>query len=276
MFGKQFLNIAHRGYETRAPENTFAAFEMAMARGADGFEIDVQLTKDREIVVIHDHTLERTTNGTGRVKDKTLDELKGLDAGSWFDPNFRDERIPTLNEILDCYTGSAIVDIEIKDAGFSPRLPKKVVETIKLYHAEESVYVSSFNPLALWYVKRLNSKIKTKIIGFYEPHDPHEKLLNRALLFFQRLAKKEILFVARPDIIDIHHGNLTPDLARRFKRSGRATAVSILETKKDMERVMDLGADIIITRNPRLLKWTISQRSQSYSRPGRHSLTKIK
>ncbi|MCI4060259.1 glycerophosphodiester phosphodiesterase, partial [Bacillus cereus] len=86
-----------------APENTFAAFDLAAEKNADMIELDVQLTKDRQIVVIHDDRVDRTTNGSGFVKDFTLEELQKLDAGSWYGPAFQGERIPTLEAVLKRY-----------------------------------------------------------------------------------------------------------------------------------------------------------------------------
>ena len=106
--------IAHRGASAWAPENTMAAFEKAVELGADGIEVDVQLTADRVLVVMHDDTLDRTTNGNGPLSRKTLAQLKDLDAGSWFDPKFAGEQIPTLQEVLVWARGRCRVDIEVK------------------------------------------------------------------------------------------------------------------------------------------------------------------
>ena len=92
--------VAHRGYSARYPENTASAFDAAISAGADMIELDVCITKDRVPVVIHDQTLERTTDGAGMVSEFNLSELKKLDAGSWFSPEFKGESIPTLEEIL--------------------------------------------------------------------------------------------------------------------------------------------------------------------------------
>src|SRR3990172_9877913 len=92
--------IAHRGASGSCPENTLAAFRRAAALGADMIELDVQLTRDGEVVVIHDWTLDRTTSGTGPVRACSLAELRRLDAGAWFDAAFAGERVPTLGEVL--------------------------------------------------------------------------------------------------------------------------------------------------------------------------------
>jgi len=107
--------IAHRGFSGAAPENTLAAFRKAIDVGSDLIELDIQLSKDGKIVVIHDEILGRATNGQGKVSDHTLQELKKLDAGSKFRAEFSGERIPTLQEVLDLAKGRVLVNIEIKD-----------------------------------------------------------------------------------------------------------------------------------------------------------------
>ena len=113
--GKYPITVtAHRGFSGENPENTLASFRAAIAAGADMVELDVHLTRDNELVVIHDDTLERTTDGKGNVADKTLAELKRLDAGFKFNPRFAGERIPTLTEVLDVTRGRILVNIELK------------------------------------------------------------------------------------------------------------------------------------------------------------------
>src|SRR5919197_4354903 len=99
------LVVGHRGAMGYAPENTLASFELAVEQGADVVELDVHLSRDGQVVVIHDEQLDRTTDGRGLVGDRTLDELKRLDAGSWFDPRFAGQRIPTLHEVLAWASG---------------------------------------------------------------------------------------------------------------------------------------------------------------------------
>ena len=109
--------IAHRGASAYAPENTLAAFERAIALHADWFELDCHLTKDGEVMVMHNGDVDKTTNGQGRIADMTLAELKALDAGSWFAPEFAEEPVPTLGEALDLAKERIGVYVEIKDAG---------------------------------------------------------------------------------------------------------------------------------------------------------------
>ena len=106
--------IAHRGASSYAPENTLAAFDLALHMGCRHLELDVDFTRDGHIVVIHDETVDRTTNGTGPVGSHTLAELRALDAGSWFGPQFAGERIPMFAEVLERYHGRAHLHTEIK------------------------------------------------------------------------------------------------------------------------------------------------------------------
>lgn len=114
----QFLRIAHRGASGHAPENTLAAFRLALELGTDALELDLHQTRDSRIIVIHDHTVDRTTNGHGRVDELTWAEIHRLDAGAWFDARFRGERVPRLEEVLDLVAPTAVrLLIEIKSHG---------------------------------------------------------------------------------------------------------------------------------------------------------------
>ena len=115
------LVIAHRGASGSAPENTMAAFSLAVERGAEVVELDVQMTADGYPVVIHNATVNRTTDGTGLVREKTLAELQTLDAGSWFETRFAGERVPTLEEVVTWARGRVALAIEIKNTPFHYR-----------------------------------------------------------------------------------------------------------------------------------------------------------
>jgi glycerophosphoryl diester phosphodiesterase len=125
---KRLLLIAHRGYSSEAPENTFSAFDLAIERGYHDIELDVQLSRDGVPVIIHDETLERTTNGVGRVADHSYAELSKLDAGSWFAPSFADQRVPSLEDFLIFYKDTAYLHLEIKSS--EAVLPRKIAELI--------------------------------------------------------------------------------------------------------------------------------------------------
>ncbi|WP_059104056.1 glycerophosphodiester phosphodiesterase [Shouchella shacheensis] len=127
---KKTTNIAHRGASGHAPENTIAAFDKAVDMNADYFEVDVQMTKDGQLVLIHDTTVDRTTDRTGSVSDFTLEEIRQLDAGSWFGEAFAGEKIPTLEETLDRYRGKIGVLIELKNPELYPGIEEKVAKAL--------------------------------------------------------------------------------------------------------------------------------------------------
>ena len=154
--------IAHRGYKAKYPENTLAAFEGAADAGAQMIELDVRRTKDRQVVVIHDETLERTTDGRGAVKDQTLETLKQLDAGSWFHPWFAGERIPTLEEVFNRMANRILINIEIKatedkDHRLSDSIEQQVVDLIQRKKALSSVIISSFESKILQNVNQIQN-----------------------------------------------------------------------------------------------------------------------
>ena len=145
------LIIAHRGDRVHAPENTLPAFKKGMEAGAAMLELDLTLTKDREIVIIHDETLDRTTDGKGKVSDFTLKELKALDAGSWFGPEFKGVRIPTLRELFEAVGGEIMINLEIKPEAYEAHNPPdriglQVLDMIEEFQIWDHILISSFHP----------------------------------------------------------------------------------------------------------------------------------
>ena len=140
----KFINIAHRGASSYAPENTFVAYDKALAMGVNHIELDVHLTLDDHIVVIHDDTVDRTTDARGRVSDFTLDELKALDAGAWFGPEYAGERIRSLGETLEHYKGKLHFHIEIKQREITGGLARRTIDMVRGYGVTDSVTITSF------------------------------------------------------------------------------------------------------------------------------------
>ncbi len=147
---KSPIIIGHRGYRAEYPENTLASFSAAMSAGADMIELDVTLSRDRKVVVIHDDTLNRTTSGFGPVHQATLQTLKRLDAGSWFDPRFAGESLPTLEEVLILTEGKILINVEIKSSAWESGFPedaieRQIVDLIIRHDLLNSTLVSSFH-----------------------------------------------------------------------------------------------------------------------------------
>lgn len=191
------LIFAHRGSAGTHPENTMAAFEAAVKAGAEGLEIDIHLTKDGVPVVIHDDTVDRTTNGTGRVKDYTLEELKKLDAGSWFNANFEGAVIPTLEEVLHWMSPtSLLLNIELKSGVVRYEgIEQKALDLVRKYDLMERVIFSSFNHYSLVEIKRLEPSADTAILfmeGIYEPWDYAKRIGASGLHCFLPVAVPEL------------------------------------------------------------------------------------
>ncbi|MEK5235184.1 glycerophosphodiester phosphodiesterase [Paenibacillus sp. FSL L8-0470] len=170
------INFAHRGASAVCPENTMSAFRKGLTLGATGIETDVQMTKDGALILIHDETLGRTTNGSGNVKDHTLKELLALDAGSWFGEEFKGELLPTLEDLLDLLKDSdTVLNIELKNGVFMyPGMEEKVIAAVREFNMSERVILSSFNHYSLAHCKSLAPEIRTGILygeGLYRPWD---------------------------------------------------------------------------------------------------------
>ncbi|MGH3489401.1 MAG: glycerophosphodiester phosphodiesterase [Actinopolymorphaceae bacterium] len=134
---------AHRGASRLAPENTMNSFETALSKGATALELDVHLTSDDQLVVIHDSHLDRTTSGTGAVRSRKAEEVRTLDAGSWYGADFAAARVPTLHEVLDLTQGRARLNIELK-ASSAGQVAERVIETVCQHGATERVVMMSF------------------------------------------------------------------------------------------------------------------------------------
>lgn len=170
------INFAHRGASAVCPENTMAAFRKSLELGATGIETDVQMTRDGGLVLIHDERLDRTSNGKGYLKDHTLAEVRKLDAGSWFGPDFKDEPFPTLEELLDLLKErDTVLNIELKNGVFFyPGMEEKVIAAVRKYGMDDRVILSSFNHYSLASCKTLAPEIRTGILyseGLYRPWD---------------------------------------------------------------------------------------------------------
>ncbi|HZG77648.1 MAG TPA: glycerophosphodiester phosphodiesterase family protein [Paenibacillus sp.] len=225
---------AHRGWSAEAPENTMAAFRKALdAPYVAGLELDVQLSKDGVPVVIHDFALDRTTNGTGLVKEHTLEELRRLDAGSWFGPAFAGERIPTLAEALALAKGRGKVNIELKTAGrLYPGLAEAAVKVVREAGMERDVYFTSFDHLVMLETKSIAPDIRTGLLIAGRP-----------------IALKVQFELTGADVLSIAHAYLTPDLVREAKELGLEILAWTIDDVERIRAVAALDADIAICTN---------------------------
>ena len=141
--------FAHRGDLAHAPENTLPAFQQALQKGADGVELDVKLTADGHVIVIHDSTLDRTTDGKGRVASSTLEAIRKLDAGKWFNEKFAGTKVPLLEEVFEVVGKDKMINIELKLTNSREGLVVKVCELIKRHNNHSQILFSSFFPSSL-------------------------------------------------------------------------------------------------------------------------------
>ncbi len=250
--------VAHRGYSGRYPENTVSAFEAAIEAGADMIELDVCLTKDRVPVVIHDQTLERTTDGHGLVSEVTLSELKKLDAGSWFSPEFKGESIPTLEEILLQIRGKILVNIEIKpesyeSAGPDDAIEKQICIMVEKFGMAESVLISSFEHsffprIKLWHSKH-NNQTTLRTAPLQETEFSEENVL--------KLCKGTEAYSFHPD-----ERFVTPSLIEILKANRFRTIAYTINDENRIEQLAQWRVTGVITDEPELM-WKVLRKLKS-------------
>ena len=238
--------FAHRGSSAYAPENTLAAFLLAIDQNADGIELDAKLTADGQVVVIHDDTVDRTTNGTGRIKSLTLTELKSFDAGSKFQPVFKSETVPTLVEVFETIGNKLLINVELTN-NTSPldELPEKVAALIKKFHLEASVLVSSFNMIAL---------IRTRNLL---PNIPLGLLTHRGYAqatFQSRLVRFGPQLALHPDYED-----LTVNMIQIAHKARCRIHTYTVNQPDSMQQLFTAGVDGIFTDDPLLAKKVLAE-----------------
>ncbi len=198
---KNLFVWAHRGASSISPENSMTAFRLAEAAGADGIELDVHLSRDGRPVVIHDETVDRTTSGSGLVSDKTAAELLDLDAGSWFSPDYANESIPLLTDVLAWAGDRMRLNIEIKseDAGLV------VLEVLKAF-PQARILVSSFNHKLLFRMRQLDHSLP---IGFLTDSRFWRLAVRRAIACAAESFHPQQKYVTRSLVSCCHQHNLT-------------------------------------------------------------------
>jgi len=229
---RRILVMGHRGARGLAPENTIASFETARKIGVDFVELDVHVSKDAHLIVIHDATVGRTTDGHGYIKDMNLSEIKALDAGSWFDPRYTREKVPTLTKVLEWSGGEMPLAIELK-GGFEQGVVHRVIDLLWRYDMANEVILISFNHRALQHVKALSPEIRTGI------------------LYVARLV--DSIAVARRSVADALHPNwnyVDRELVRETHAAGLALSTWTVNEPEDMRTLIEMGVDSIGTDYP--------------------------
>jgi len=228
----------HRGNPHEYPENTLASFRSAIELGVDVIECDVHRSEDGGLPVIHDHLLDRTSNGSGLVRDQTMAELKRFDAGSWKDPRFKDERIPSIDEVLALARGQVGVAIEIKNLPLPyAGIEELVVEAVKSAGMVRDVVVISFDHRCIKRVGELESEILT---GVLEASRPVEVL--------------RVMDDADADVFCPHWASIEPQTAAELHAAGKMIGVWTVDDAFSLAWSKALPANAIYTNKPREIR----------------------
>lgn len=230
----RWIRIAHRGASGIAPENTLAAFKKAIDIGVDAVEFDLHGTADGEIVVIHDASLDRTTNLSGSIKQTTLEDIKRADAGAWFNHKFKGETVPTLAEALACITDDVIAVLEIKD----DTIAEAVVQKIREMNLLEFTVIISFHTFVLQTVRSLEPRIPTGwLIGSRNGH-------THPIQLCQQLGS------LGSSLLNVNHQLITEEFAYEICRRGFALWGWTVDNIDLMRQMRTFGVQGITSNHP--------------------------
>jgi glycerophosphoryl diester phosphodiesterase len=233
------LILCHRGAKNHAPENTLAAFKIALNLGADGFELDTQLTSDGHVVVLHDPTVDRTTNGHGKLSRLPLAKLRELDAGSSFSEKFRGEKIPTLDDVFETIGKRAIINVELKN--FSTpfdNLTEKVCEVVRRHEMQKNILFSSFLPWNLKKAARILPEVPRGLIT----------IKGRLGVWGRSFGFN----FGDYDALHSYLGDVTAQQVQCVHKLKRKINVWVVNKEDDLRRLFNWGVDGIMTDDPRL------------------------
>lgn len=253
MSGKQVEIVAHRGASGIAPENTLAAIQLALDIGVDWIEIDVRQTLDRVLVCLHDETVNRTSNGKGHIITLNYKKVKQFDAGSWFSEAYKDEKIPSLNEVLHLIDGRCKLLIEMKGTQLLQyKIAENLIGLIEKHEAQNWVVVQSFNSDFLKRMYRLNSGIKLNNLVNYSPS-------NLPIYIDRRIKLGNIFRLDYSEAVNPNYKQVTRKLIAKVKKHERKIFCWTVDEPNEMRRLIDLGVDGIITNFPDRLKKVLQE-----------------
>ncbi|WNF22699.1 glycerophosphodiester phosphodiesterase [Mesobacillus jeotgali] len=242
---EDFIIIAHRGASAYAPEHTLPAYDLAVHSGADYIEIDLQMTKDGELIALHDSEVDRTTNGSGLANAHPLDKIKALNAGSWFNeqypqlanPAYENVEIPTLEEIFQRYGTAANYYIETKAPGMEEKLIK-LLRKYSLVQSKSKVIIHSFHSKSLRKIHKLEPGIP--LIQLYKYSDK------------ARLTDTEIRSLKKyASGIGVNFGKVDEDYIKKAHRHGLAVHLFTVNTDEELQHAVEVGADGVFTDFPK-------------------------
>ncbi|MFA2809401.1 glycerophosphodiester phosphodiesterase [Bacillus mycoides] len=251
-------NIAHRGASAYAPEHTLEAYQLGQQLKGDYIEIDLQMTKDGHLVAMHDETLNRTTNGTGFVKDHTLDEIKQLNAGSFFNkkhPNlakkeFEDTKVPILEEIIETFGHNANYYIETKSPDEYPGMEEKLLEIINHYQINDKVIIQSFSEESLRKIHSLNDNIPLVQLLSYK---------KAVQLTDSEIEKYKTYCIG----LGMNYKYIDAAYVKKIKNYGLEIHPFTVNNEKDMKKLLSWGIDGMFTNYPDRLHSVLDLKSHN-------------
>lgn len=261
-YGKtKVINISHRGASGHAPEHTLHSYELGNAMNGDYIEIDLQMTKDGELIALHDETIDRTTDKRGFVKDLNLKEIKKLDAGSWFNKAFPEKKnteytglqIPTLREVLDRFGPDSKFFIETKSPEVYPGMEEKLIDILNEYNligvhqTFGNVIVQSFSVESLRKIHQIDESIPlVQLLSYYAP----------AVITDSEVNKIKEYAVG----VGLHYTAVSPGYIQRVTDSGLMIFPYTVNDKEDMKMLLDWGVTGMFTNYPDRLDEVIQSR----------------
>lgn len=244
---EKLIITGHRGAAGLAPENTLASIQLALELGVDRIEIDVQQTKDNKIIVLHDRTLRRTSTGNGFVKKLTYDEILQFSAGFKFNKFYNNEKVPTLEQVIDLIDGKVELLIETKYSYmYYPNIERHLINIIKNKNAKDWCKIISFNDRALFRINKLDSSIKLgKLFVGKHAHLP--------LSFDKGINIRPLKKYAFVDEVIVKHDYATRAIIDKVHDFGKELHVWTVNHEATIQKLIERGVDGIISDYPNLV-----------------------
>ena len=240
------LVFAHRGASGYAPENTLPAFELAAEMGAGGIEFDVQITRDRKLIIHHDRELGRTEDASGLLSDWTLADLRAMDVGSWYGDAFAHVQMPTPVEVVEAVGGRLLMNFElINDSPELNGVGPLLVDFFRRMDLFDRAMISSFNPLALWEVRKLEPRIT--LGALWSPREPWY------------VQTPEWAGRIHPEALHPKHVLVTPELVSEAHARGQRVHTWTINDAESARRMMTMGADMVMGDYPDVLRQAVQR-----------------